>query len=256
MMAGPLVGGDRGIGWVRAIVGAFVVCLVVQHLVGKLLPEVLASIIAWGAFALVMVAVWRINSRADRNELLGSARFGSRDDVRGLESGDGDLLIDRSVICIDPKGENARVTAKARATKGKVWCLDPFEVSGQPPARYNPLDRLNPASLDLAEDTMTLADALVHDPAGQGGEAHWNEERAATPPHFPLGSPAAVGRPVTAPPSRIKQRIGRQANSIMLSAKVLLSVRFSVTAEKRAIFQKYIKWLVRMPVGDNTINGV
>ena len=92
MMAGPLVGGDRGIGWVRAIVGAFVVCLVVQYLVGKLLPEVLASIIAWGAFALVMVAVWRINSRAGRNELLGSARFGSRDDVRGLESGDGDLL--------------------------------------------------------------------------------------------------------------------------------------------------------------------
>ena len=165
MMAGPLVGGDRGIGWVRAIVGAFVVCLVVQYLVGKLLPEVLASIIAWGAFALVMVAVWRINSRAGRNELLGSARFGSRDDVRGLESSDGDLLIgrsaksgkllryggpahlltmaptrsgkgvgtiipnllilDRSVICIDPKGENARVTARARATKGKVWCLDP-----------------------------------------------------------------------------------------------------------------------------------
>ncbi|TWC97598.1 type IV secretory system conjugative DNA transfer family protein [Sphingobium sp. AEW010] len=219
MMAGPLVGGDRGIGWVRAIVGAFVLCLVVQYLVGKLLPEVLASVIAWGAFALVMVAVWRINSRAGRNELLGSARFGSRDDVRGLESGDGDLLIgrsaksgkllryggpahlltmaptrsgkgvgtiipnllilDRSVICIDPKGENARVTARARAAKGKVWCLDPFEVSGQPPARYNPLDRLDPASLDLAEDAMTLADALVPDPAGQGGEAHWNEEAKA-----------------------------------------------------------------------------
>ena len=83
------------------------------------------------------------------------------------------------MICIDPKGENARVTARARATKGKVWCLDPFEVSGQPPARYNPLDRLDPASLDLAEDAMTLADALVHDPAGQGGEAHWNEEAKA-----------------------------------------------------------------------------
>src|SRR3546814_8152866 len=33
--------------------------------------------------------------------------------------------------------------------------------------------------LDLAEDAMTLADALVHDSAGQGGEAHWNEEAKA-----------------------------------------------------------------------------
>jgi type IV secretion system protein VirD4 len=83
------------------------------------------------------------------------------------------------VICIGPKGENARVTARARAAKGKVWCLDPFGVSGQPPARYNPLDRLDPASLDLAEDANTLADALVHDAPGQSGEAHWNEEAKA-----------------------------------------------------------------------------
>jgi len=33
------------------------------------------------------------------------------------------LLLDRSVICIDPKDGNARVTARARAAKGKVWCL-------------------------------------------------------------------------------------------------------------------------------------
>ena len=89
------------------------------------------------------------------------------------------LLLDRAVICIDPKGENARVTARARAAKGKVWCLDPFGVSGQPVARYNPLDRLDPASIDLAEDAGTLADALVHDAPGQSGEAHWNEEAKA-----------------------------------------------------------------------------
>jgi type IV secretion system protein VirD4 len=44
------------------------------------------------------------------------------------------------------------------------------------PARYNPLDLLDPASLDLAEDANTLADALVHDASGQSDEAHWNEE--------------------------------------------------------------------------------
>ena len=34
------------------------------------------------------------------------------------------LLLDGPVVCIDPKGENARVTARTRASKGDVWCLD------------------------------------------------------------------------------------------------------------------------------------
>lgn len=45
---------------------------------------------------------------------------------------------DRSVLCIDPKGENARITARARARFGPVYVLDPFEISGQPSAAFNP----------------------------------------------------------------------------------------------------------------------
>ena len=89
------------------------------------------------------------------------------------------LTADRSVLCVDPKGENARVTARARARFGPVYVLDPFGISGQPSAAFNPLAGLDPDSLDLAEDAALLADALVHDPPGQGGEAHWNEEGKA-----------------------------------------------------------------------------
>ena len=89
------------------------------------------------------------------------------------------LTTERSVLCIDPKGENARVTAGARRRLGPVHVLDPFGVSGQPSAAFNPLERLAPDSLDLAEDAALLADALVHDPPGQVGEAHWNEEAKA-----------------------------------------------------------------------------
>lgn len=89
------------------------------------------------------------------------------------------LTADRSVLCIDPKGENARVTARARGRFGPVYVLDPFGVSGQQSATFNPLDSLEPHSLDLAEDAILLADALVHDPPGQVGEAHWNEEAKA-----------------------------------------------------------------------------
>ncbi|WP_394762112.1 type IV secretory system conjugative DNA transfer family protein, partial [Phenylobacterium sp.] len=89
------------------------------------------------------------------------------------------LTADRSVLCIDPKGENAQITARARARFGLVYVLDPFGISGQPSAAFNPLAGLDPDSLDLAEDAALLADALVHDPPGQGGEAHWNEEAKA-----------------------------------------------------------------------------
>ena len=89
------------------------------------------------------------------------------------------LTADRSVLCIDPKGENARITARARSRFGPVYVLDPFEISGQPSAAFNPLAGLDPDSLDLAEDAALLADALVHDPPGQVGEAHWNEEAKA-----------------------------------------------------------------------------
>lgn len=83
------------------------------------------------------------------------------------------------VICIDPKGENARITARHRAKFGPVHVLDPLGVTAVPSAAFNPLDRLDPAGLDLADDAMTLADALVYDAPGEAGEAHWNEEAKA-----------------------------------------------------------------------------
>jgi type IV secretion system protein VirD4 len=89
------------------------------------------------------------------------------------------LTADRSVLCVDPKGENARITAAGRARFGPVYVLDPFEISDQPPAAFNPLAGLSANGLDLAEDAALLADALVHDPPEQGGEAHWNEEAKA-----------------------------------------------------------------------------
>ena len=220
-MAGPLIGGRRPISWRLAIVVSFVAAYATARWLEGIfgtgdISGTLSFLVLVGGIALT----WRINSRAAnrRNDLLGSARFGDRADVRRLEDA-GDLLIgrsgksgkllrydgpahlltmaptrsgkgvgtiipnllllDRSVICVDPKGENARITARARAAKGPVHCLDPFGVSGRPVARYNPLDRLDPDGLDLAEDANTLADALVHDAPGQSGDAHWNEEAKA-----------------------------------------------------------------------------
>jgi type IV secretion system protein VirD4 len=89
------------------------------------------------------------------------------------------LAAERSVLVIDPKGENARIAGEARRRFGTTHVLDPFEVSGMPSAAYNPLDRLTPDSLDLGEDAASLTEALVMDPPGQVTEAHWNEEAKA-----------------------------------------------------------------------------
>lgn len=85
----------------------------------------------------------------------------------------------RSVVCVDPKGENARITARARSAFGPVYILDPFGVTGMPSAAFNPLAALDPDSPDIAEDAALLADALVCDAPGTAGEAHWNEEAKA-----------------------------------------------------------------------------
>lgn len=89
------------------------------------------------------------------------------------------LTAERSVICIDPKGENTRIAGRARHRFGPVFVLDPFGVTGRPSARFNPLAGLDPDGLDVAEDVATLADALVYDAPGEAGEAHWNEEAKA-----------------------------------------------------------------------------
>lgn len=89
------------------------------------------------------------------------------------------LTADRSVLVIDPKGENAKIAGEARRRFGRVHILDPFGVTGMSSAAYNPLDRLSADSLDLGEDAASLAEALVMDPPGQISEAHWNEEAKA-----------------------------------------------------------------------------
>ena len=89
------------------------------------------------------------------------------------------LLAERSVLVIDPKGENARIAGEARKRFGRVHILDPFGATGLPASAYNPLGRLDAKSLDLGEDAASLAEGLVMDPPGQVSEAHWNEEAKA-----------------------------------------------------------------------------
>jgi type IV secretion system protein VirD4 len=183
---------------------------------GTIVQSVWMVFFAIAGLALIWGLLSFLFQGEQQSGILGSARFGNRADVKSLTDNYGDLIIGRSyqgkllrydghahlltiaptrsgkgvgtiipnlllagrsIICIDPKGENARATGRQRETFGPVYYLDPFELSGRSGSSYNPLALLRPDSIDLAEDAMTLADALVFDE--QVSEAHWNEEAKA-----------------------------------------------------------------------------
>lgn len=87
-------------------------------------------------------------------------------------------------IVIDPKGENAWLTAKYRreVLKQKTIILDPWgEVNRrygaaagelETVARFNPLSILDPASDHYADDIAYIADALI---ISQGKDPHWDD---------------------------------------------------------------------------------
>jgi type IV secretion system protein VirD4 len=93
------------------------------------------------------------------------------------------LMYAGSSIVIDPKGENAWITAPQRRRMGqKVILLDPWgevnrrygELAGELEivARFNPLSILDPSSPHYADDLAYLADALI---INQGKDPHWDD---------------------------------------------------------------------------------
>ncbi len=102
------------------------------------------------------------------------------------------LTYEGSVFVIDPKGENAMITAprrgrgdQARGIPGigqSVFLVDPWNIAaadiGLRPARFNPLDWIKADDPDAAENAFLLAEALV--PAESAGEARfWDDEAKA-----------------------------------------------------------------------------
>lgn len=91
------------------------------------------------------------------------------------------LTYEGSMLVIDPKGENALITAKQRKKMGQeVHIADPWGIAadaGLAAAQFNPLDWLVSSDLDITENAMLLADALII------GDNHkdqfWTEEAKA-----------------------------------------------------------------------------
>jgi type IV secretory pathway TraG/TraD family ATPase VirD4 len=77
-----------------------------------------------------------------------------------------------SLVCIDPKGENATIAAARRGPGSNyaqgmgqaVHVLDPFRTADVPEeirGRLNPLDTIDPASDEAIDEAARIADALI-----------------------------------------------------------------------------------------------
>ncbi|MEM8750134.1 MAG: type IV secretory system conjugative DNA transfer family protein, partial [Pseudomonadota bacterium] len=67
-----------------------------------------------------------------------------------------------SVMVIDPKGENAMITAHQRKLKGQaVHIVDPWNITGMDTACFNPIDWLKAGDIDISDNAMLLADAII-----------------------------------------------------------------------------------------------
>jgi type IV secretion system protein VirD4 len=88
------------------------------------------------------------------------------------------LQVPNSVVVIDPKGQNAAVTARQRRAMGQeVFFLNPFRMHAGPPwnfprHRYNPLAHLNINDPNVVADVAALSQALI---LTQGREPYFDD---------------------------------------------------------------------------------
>lgn len=95
-----------------------------------------------------------------------------------------------SVCVVDPKGENATITAARRGAGSphatgmgqKVMVLDPFQsaqVDDSLRGRFNPLDSLDPQNEETIDEAGRIADALVVIHEGGTADPFWDESARA-----------------------------------------------------------------------------
>jgi type IV secretion system protein VirD4 len=88
-----------------------------------------------------------------------------------------------SALVIDPKGENALITATRRGAGSSgipglgqaVHVVDPWGITGLPVACFNPLDWLGTDADNATENAMILAESVVPRRDGKG-DPFWDEE--------------------------------------------------------------------------------
>ncbi|MCH2216886.1 MAG: type IV secretory system conjugative DNA transfer family protein [Flavobacteriales bacterium] len=96
------------------------------------------------------------------------------------------LTYEGSALVIDPKGENAMITAERRGRGTEaitglgqdIHIVDPWGITNLQCSCFNPLDWLDPSDEDISENAFILADAMIVS-RGNKIDPFWDEEAKA-----------------------------------------------------------------------------
>ena len=80
------------------------------------------------------------------------------------------LTLQRSVICMDPKGQNAAVTMRSRASVTETFLINPFNEHDLGTSRFNPIAQFRIDDPNVFADVGSLAEALI---LTEGKDPHW-----------------------------------------------------------------------------------
>lgn len=141
-------------------------------------------------------------------------------------------LGNRSVVVIDPKGENAAITARRRWAFGPVHLLNPFNEHEMGTARFNPLAHLSIRHPNIVADVSGLAEALIFP---DGKDSHWTES-ARTLVRLILLHLVAT-RPGTATLVDLRRMLGQNSKDFSLMIFDMLHSNYGFIANPAAQFE-------------------
>jgi len=82
------------------------------------------------------------------------------------------LTLRRSVICMDPKGQNAAVTMRSRGSVSETFLINPHNEHKLGTSRFNPLAPLRIDDPNVFAEVGSLAEALI---LTEGKDPHWSD---------------------------------------------------------------------------------
>lgn len=136
------------------------------------------------------------------------------------------LTLDRSIICIDPKGQNAAVTAAYRRGMSRTFLLNPFNEHGLGTARFNPLAHLSINDPNVFADVASLAEALI---ITEGKDPHWPDSARNLVSAIILHLIATEGPRATLP--RMRSILGLPDEALILKIGEMAKSRYAFIAE-------------------------
>lgn len=135
-------------------------------------------------------------------------------------------LLRRSVIVIDPKGQNAAVTAAHRATFSDTYLLNPFNEHGLGTARYNPLAHLSIDDPNVFADVASLSEALI---LSEGKDPHWPDSARNLVAVLILNLLATRGSEASLP--QIREYLGLPDAALVKEVEAMVRSRYRFISE-------------------------